>query len=306
MNHRVSGARPPGTGQPRGSRRRVVFQPLFLVVLAHSFTAMPRAAAAGEVGEAEPFELKSLYKAKSPPIGDEALFNAPYHAKDGSVDKRHPFLALEQYEQIRQAGLDVLQQYPGHLVIAPGRSMTALAAFLQNLNPDLAVNVPVSGLKKGKSQWSNHWIAHLDHLLLPVMQRQPTRPLLVVDRSSKGGTILAQQQILQNWLQVKKLSLPVEILSFDRHPEHKGRFARYNIENMPAFNTPQLWEDVAQYPYHLVGQDATPRARRAYTKLMSHMRARMVRDPDLDRFVQEHNKKLGGGRKRQAKPRRKQ
>src|SRR5690606_34168861 len=80
-------------------------------------------------------------------LTDGPLLVAIREGRNGS--KKRGYLSKEHYGDLRSGVVELLSRYPArnNFFVAIGRSPTPIVAFLQNLQPNLAISIPGSGLK---------------------------------------------------------------------------------------------------------------------------------------------------------------
>jgi hypothetical protein len=115
-----------------------------------------------------------------------------------------PYLDGRHYADVRDVALKLLRRYDprDHFFIAIGRSPTALAAFLAELNPHIVMTFPASDLRLGvQAEWRSEFFDHFEKLI-PEDVLQGRRKIVLFDRSHdrSGTSLAAMKRLLEQYL----------------------------------------------------------------------------------------------------------
>jgi hypothetical protein len=203
------------------------------------------------------------------------------------------YLDGKHYRDVRAMALKLMKKYDprDHYYVAVGRSPTALATFLSELNPNMVMTFPASDLRLGvQAGWKEEFFDHFQQLI-PDDVLRGERTIVLFDRSrDRSGTSLAAlKRLLEEYLAktnqkrvrvkavgmaaVGPLAAGVEHMSTSRHPnvfqyfqgvDHDESFAPFKEKHRIGM---EAMEDIQANPN--------------YARLRAAMRARMARDASL-------------------------
>jgi len=208
-----------------------------------------------------------------------------------------------QYKDIRNSTLDLLRSFSPeeYFFVGVGRSPMANIAFLQTLNPKIAMHFPASGLHSIEHVPEAHVDAYLRHFaaLLPDEKTLGGRKILLIDHGYSGSSIARVREMLERYLAAIGSHRKVEAVVFAR--QHA------NIETLDLHLIPSdpypfmvLPQELAPYQEHRIGEAPLEGLVRnpAYEQVLRGMRAWMNRDAVLDVFLtdeRERSRTSGGG-----------
>ena len=149
--------------------------------------------------------------------GDAVKLKRPWRARalerasdDGAslTAARKPYLDSKHYGDVRDVALKLLRRYDPrkHFFIAVGRSPTALATFLAELNPNIVMTFPASDLRLGvQAEWKTEFFDHFEKLI-PEDVLQGKRQIVLFDRSHdrSGSSLAALKKLLEQYLAKKQ------------------------------------------------------------------------------------------------------
>jgi hypothetical protein len=223
------------------------------------------------------------------PLAATALLTGSVRNKQGQFQRRN-YLALDQYEQVRDISLDILRRFPpkNYLYLTIGRSPTPIAAFLQNLNPELAVTIPASNLRANQTTGLEQaWYTHLDRFVPRNLIGK--RTLLILDRSTTGSTLQKVQSIVQQWVAARGHNVSVEVIGLARQPNLP--IPNINIADKPELVALNLdnYSPYSEWPEFEVGVTPVQQLVRqpSYDVFKSSMLQRMQRDAVLGQQLDE-------------------
>jgi hypothetical protein len=217
-------------------------------------------------------------------------------------------LSQSQYDQLKYVATAVLKRFPpkDHYYLGIGRSPSAIISMFQNLTSDkvspeeVAMNFPASGLHDGGTHDDTSYFQHFDQLL-PKEVVEGKRTIVLIDRSrpfqanapaaSGGASLHMFKQILERYLASKNSQVKVEAVGFsygNLNPVFKLKHILFNYNTHPELERVSMpyYEEIAEWPEHRIAPNVgIPQRRQEYTAYKKQMRERMMRDAELDQFL---------------------
>jgi hypothetical protein len=256
-------------------------------------------AAQSAIAGAVPARMRKVYDPKAPPLAAGPLLTGGGQGH----------LSQTQYDQLKFVATEVLRRFPpkDNYYIGIGRSPSAIISMFQNLTSDkvspeeVAMNFPASGLHDGGQHDDASYFRHFDQLL-PKEVVQGKRTIVLIDRSrpfqgnaaSGGASLHVFKQILQRYLAHKGSQAQVEAVGFSYgqlNPAFGLKHIAFDMNTRPELERISMpyYEAVAEWPQHRIGPNVgIPQRRQEYTAYKTQMRERMMRDAQLDEFLDKN------------------
>src|SRR5262249_35338984 len=125
-------------------------------------------------------------------------------------------LSEQGYKGIRNANGEVLRRFSArkYTFVGLGRSLTYNIAFLQNLNPDIAFNLPLSGLRTASVEKLER--VYFDHFrrVLPDQLFLSRKTILLMDGVLKGNSLAKGAALLRKYIESRGFKTKLETLAF--------------------------------------------------------------------------------------------
>jgi hypothetical protein len=213
-----------------------------------------------------------------------------------SMTSRHGdqvnYLDEGHYRDVRDMALTLMRTYrpDKHFYIALGRSPTALASFLQELNPNMVMTFPASHLRLGvQATWKQ---AYFDHFkdLIPDDVLRGERTIVLFDRShNQSGTSLGKvRAFLEEYLStINGKQVPVRAAGMAAQgPLATGvdHLSTAEHPNVFQYKSRDFDEDFAPFlETHQIGAQTmdTIQPNQNYWRLRTALRNRMAHDEEL-------------------------
>ncbi len=197
-----------------------------------------------------------------------------------------------QYQDIRNSTLDLLRRFSPneYFFVGVGRSPVSNIAFLQALNPGIAMHFPASGLHALEKVPEAHVAEYARHFaaFLPDEKALGGRKILLVDHGASGSSIARVREMLDRYLTSIGSIRKVEGAAFVRHT---SSIEHLDMHLVPVDKYPfmLLPPELAPYAEHPIGPKRLEELQKnsAYDRLLPVLRAWMSRDTTLDVFLSD-------------------
>jgi hypothetical protein len=201
-----------------------------------------------------------------------------------------------QYQAMVHVGLTLIKMFPpqNHRYISLGRSATQLVAVLQNLEPERAINLPMTGMRSAPAE-SLHpqYFEHLQKMI-PDRLLAHGETLVLMDLAVSGSSLKNTEVILKKYLEHRGFTNKVEVLTFSsvvNGPDGKP------YANIPLTQTAYPLDPImrdnerGEYPSYIVGTTSSSELERLpfYDQQKEALMMRMQHDETLDKQLSKGN-----------------
>jgi len=208
-------------------------------------------------------------------------------------------LTEEQYVSIRGAGVELVNRFPpaDHFYISLGRSATQLVAFLQDLNPEIAINLPASGL--GSAPDATLEPAYFEHFqkMIPDSVLESGKKIVLMDLAVSGGSLRNAEKLLRSYLQHRGFKNELDVVTFTSSATTIKGALDQDYHNIvlsdglsPLYNI-MSGNEKGEYPEYHVGTTAPSALQRLdfYMKQKDALLHRMQHDEELSKQTHNHH-----------------
>jgi hypothetical protein len=223
----------------------------------------------------------------------DAMYSRP-------VERLYP----DEYTLVRQIVMNAFRGYQPHehYFLGLGRSMTAVVRFMQNLNPDLAGNVPLSkgeGLDRElvSGKCSETVLAHFARFF-PSQEVLGDRNLVIMDFVIDGEAFIGGKEMLERCLSQlvirKRYSRTPALFGFvlvnnigsQNWHDHIFPAVRSSVKTFPVGGIPAYFykgyhKNFSEYGTYQLGSSQLLNRRPEYDRFGVFLQAQMNEDPTL-------------------------
>jgi hypothetical protein len=233
---------------------------------------------------ARPVALRKHYNPRQAALPEDPLLtvntpNGPtYHLS-------HP-----EYNDLKQISLELLGRFsPSRsFFIGVGRAPSRFIAFLQNLNPDIAMNFPASEIRAHEpTYYLPQYVQHFEKLI-PKSVLKGNRTIVLLDRVTNGTTLRRFQRALQQYLSQIQSPTKIATAAVTYYVANAPEMSPIDLNLFPNLQVGMVPEGaVAEYPEHSIPISSVDglAKRSEYTQFRRALRRRMAADPELDRAL---------------------